>query len=150
MALLSPRLLHLVMPNHPFHHAFAVKDLSSTRAFYGEMLRCGEGRSTETWVDFDFYGHQLSAHLGSPTAPAAMGHVDGVAVPIPHFGALLGWEEFQTLASRLTGAGMAFVIRPSVRYAGQPSEQATMFFLDPSGNAIEIKAFRNPSAAFAR
>jgi uncharacterized protein len=138
------------MPSHPFHHAFAVKDLASTRTFYGEVLGCDEGRSSETWVDFDFYGHQLSAHLGSPAAPAAVGHVEGVEVPIPHFGALLGWEEFQALASRLTKGGLAFVIRPSVRYAGQSSEQATMFFLDPSGNAIELKAFRNPSAAFAR
>jgi uncharacterized protein len=138
------------MPNHPFHHAFAVKDLQSTRTFYGEVLGCGEGRSSETWVDFDFYGHQLSAHLGNPAPPAAVGQVEGVEVPIPHFGALLGWEEFQALASRLTKSGMAFVIRPSVRYADQPGEQATMFFLDPSGNAIELKAFRNPSAAFAR
>jgi len=116
------------MLNCPFHHAFAVKDLASTRTFYGELLGCGEGRSAETWVDFDFYGNQLSAHLG----------------------ALLGWEDFHTLASRLTGAGLAFVVRPSIRYRGQLGEQATMFFLDPSGNAIELKAFRNPSAAFAR
>jgi extradiol dioxygenase family protein len=134
----------------PFHHAFAVKDLASTRTFYGDLLGCGEGRSTETWVDFDFYGNQLSAHLGSPAPPAAIGQVDGVAVPIPHFGALLGWDDFQRLATRLTDAGLAFVIRPSVRYVGQSSEQATMFFLDPSGNALELKAFRNPEAAFAR
>jgi hypothetical protein len=138
------------MLNCPFHHAFAVKDLASTRTFYGELLGCGEGRSAETWVDFDFYGNQLSAHLGSPPTPAAVGQVEGVAVPIPHFGALLGWEDFHTLASRLTGAGLAFVVRPSIRYRGQLGEQATMFFLDPSGNAIELKAFRNPSAAFAR
>jgi uncharacterized protein len=140
----------LFMLNRPFHHAFAVKDLASTRTFYGELLGCGEGRSSETWVDFDFYGNQLSAHLGSPVPPAAMGHVEGVAVPIPHFGALLGWEDFHALAARLTDAGLRFVIPPSVRYVGQPAEQATMFFLDPSGNAIELKALRNPSAVFAR
>jgi len=138
------------MSRHPFHHSFAVKDLASTRTFYRELLGCGEGRSTETWVDFDFYGNQISAHLGSPAPPAAIGHVDGVAVPIPHFGALLGWDEFHALALRLTDAGVAFRIPPSVRYVGQPAEQATMFFFDPSGNALELKAFRDPSAAFAR
>jgi extradiol dioxygenase family protein len=138
------------MANRPFHHAVAVKDLASTRAFYGALLGCDEGRATESWVDFDFYGNQLSAHLGNPLPPSAVGHVEGVAVPIPHFGALLGWEDFQRLAARLTEAGLAFVIPPSVRYVGQAAEQATMFFLDPSGNAIELKAFRNPSAAFAR
>ena len=138
------------MSSRPFHHAFAVKDLAPTRAFYVALLGCEEGRSTDTWVDFDFYGNQLSAHLGSPSPPTTVGHVEGVAVPIPHFGALLGWEEFHALASRLKMAGTAFLIPPSVRYAGRPSEQATMFFLDPSGNPIELKAFRDPSAAFAR
>ena len=138
------------MPNLPFHHAFAVKDLASTRTFYRELLGCREGRSTDTWVDFDFYGNQLSAHLGSTTPPAAMGKVDSVEVPIPHFGALLEWAEFQKLAARLAGAGISFLIHPSVRYVGLPAEQATMFFLDPSGNAIELKALRNPAAAFAR
>jgi extradiol dioxygenase family protein len=138
------------MPNHPFHHAFAVKDLAATRTFYRELLGCREGRSTDTWVDFDFYGNQISAHLGSPALPSAVGHVESVEVPIPHFGALLAWEEFQSLASRLVGAGVAFLIQPMVRYVGLPAEQATMFFLDPSGNAIELKAFRNPAAAFAR
>jgi extradiol dioxygenase family protein len=137
------------MSNHPFHHAFAVKELASTRTFYRELLGCREGRSTETWVDFDFYGNQISAHLGSPSSPTAIGHVENVEVPIPHFGALLGWEEFETLASRLSTAGVTFLIPPSVRYVGLPAEQATMFFLDPSGNAIELKAFRNPAAAFA-
>jgi extradiol dioxygenase family protein len=138
------------MSNHPFHHAFAVRDLASTRTFYRELLGCREGRSTETWIDFDFYGNQISAHLGSPTPPAAVGRVENVEVPIPHFGALLGWEEFQTLAARLGAASIAFLIAPSVRYVGLPAEQATMFFLDPSGNALELKAFRNPAAAFAR
>jgi uncharacterized protein len=138
------------MTNHPFHHAFAVKDLASTRAFYGELLGCREGRSTETWVDFDFFGNQLSAHLGSPTPPSAVGHVDEVAVPIPHTGALLAWDEFHAIASRLENSAVPFVIRPSMRYAGRPEEHVTMFFLDPSGNAIELKAFRNPAAVFAR
>jgi extradiol dioxygenase family protein len=136
--------------NRPFHHAFAVKDLPSTRSFYGQLLGCVEGRSTETWVDFDFFGNQISAHLGSPAAPAAVGEVDGVAVPIPHTGALLGWDEFHGLAARLEAAALVFVIRPSVRYPGLAAEQATMFFLDPSGNAIELKAFRHPAAVFAR
>lgn len=138
------------MPNHPFHHAFAVKDLASTRMFYRELLGCREGRSTDTWVDFDFYGNQITAHVGSPGLPTAVGHVENVKVPIPHFGALLAWEEFQSLASRLAGAGVAFLIQPMVRYLGLPAEQATMFFLDPSGNAIEVKAFRNPAAVFDR
>jgi uncharacterized protein len=138
------------MPNLPFHHAFAVTDLASTRTFYRELLGCREGRSTDTWVDFDFYGNQISAHLGNPLPAAATGHVDSVEVPIPHFGALLEWEEFQKLAGRLGQAGINFLIHPSVRYVGLPAEQATMFFLDPSGNAIELKALRNPAAAFAR
>jgi uncharacterized protein len=138
------------MPNLPFHHAFAVRDLASTRAFYRELLGCREGRSTDTWVDFDFYGNQLSAHLGNPAQPAATGRVDSVEVPIPHFGALLEWGDFQTVAARLAAANIAFVIPPSVRYVGLPAEQATMFFLDPSGNAIELKALRNPEAAFVQ
>ena len=140
----------IAMPSHPFHYAFAVKDLASTRSFYGELLGCREGRSTETWVDFDFFGNQISAHLGATATAGAVGEVEGVAVPIPHFGALLGWEEFHILASRLEQAGQTFLLRPARRYVGQPAEQATMFFLDPSGNALELKAFRNPSAAFAQ
>ena len=138
------------MASRPFHHAFAVKDLASTRAFYGGLLGCPEGRSTVTWVDFDFYGNQISAHVGSPGPSASVGHVEGVPVPIPHFGALLEWDEFNVLAARLEAAGIAFVIPPSVRYAGQASEQATMFFLDPSGNPLELKAFRDASSAFTR
>ena len=134
----------------PFHFAFPVKDLASTRAFYAGLLGCTEGRSTDTWVDFDFFGNQISAHLGTPPAPGAFGHVDGVEVPIPHSGALLGWEQFQTLARKLEAAGIRFVIPPSVRYRGKPEEQATMFLLDPSGNALEMKAFRNPGAVYSR
>ncbi len=138
------------MSQLPFHLAFAVKDLASTRAFYGGLLGCSEGRSTETWVDFDFFGNQISAHLGRPAPPAAFGHVDGVEVPIPHSGALLPWDRFDALARRLEAAGVQFIIPPSIRYAGKPAEQATMFLLDPSGNALELKAFRNPDAVYAR
>ena len=138
------------MSKLPFHFAFPVKDLASTRAFYGDLLGCTEGRSTDTWVDFDFFGNQISAHLGRVSPPGAFGHVDGVEVPIPHAGALLGWEQFEVLARRLESASVRFVIPPSVRYTGKPEEQATMFLLDPSGNALELKAFRNPDAVYAR
>ena len=132
----------------PFHHAFLVRDLASTRRFYGELLGCREGRSADTWVDFDFWGNQISAHVGTPPPPAGQGHVDGIAVPMPHTGALLGWDEFDALAARLRAAEVAFVIAPMIRYAGKPEEQATMFFLDPSGNALELKAFRDPQRVF--
>lgn len=138
------------MSHLPFHFAFPVKDLASTRAFYAELLGCAEGRSTETWVDFDFFGNQISAHLGQPAPPGAFGHVDGVQVPIPHAGALLPWERFEALARRLEAAGVRFVIPPSVRYRGLPAEQATMFLLDPSGNALELKAFLDPGAVYTR
>jgi uncharacterized protein len=132
----------------PFHHAFLVRDLGSTRRFYGELLGCREGRSTDTWVDFDFWGNQISAHLGTPPPPGGHGHVDGIAVPMPHTGALLPWAEFETVAARLRAAEIPFVIAPMIRYAGKPEEQATMFFLDPSGNALELKAFRDPQHVF--
>ena len=133
----------------PFHFAFLVRDLESTRRFYGGLLGCREGRSTETWADFDFWGNQISAHV-SEHAPVTRpcGHVDDVVVPIPHVGAILAWDEFDALARRLEAAGVAFVIRPTVRYVGKPAEQATMFFLDPSGNAIEMKAYRDPEHVF--
>lgn len=133
-----------------FHYAFLVRDLAATRAFYIGMLGCTEGRSTATWVDFDFFGHQLSAHLGDPTLnPANLGQVDGKAVPMPHFGAVLGWDAFERLAARLREAGASFVLPPQVRFGGQPGEQATMFLLDPAGNALEFKAFRDPAQVFA-
>jgi extradiol dioxygenase family protein len=133
----------------PFHFAFIVKELASTRRFYGEVLGCREGRSTETWVDFDFFGHQISAHTtGAVMHTEKTGQVDGVAVPMPHFGAILGWDEFAALAERIRAAGVPFVIEPRIRYAGQPGEQATMFLLDPSGNALEFKSFRNPEHVF--
>jgi extradiol dioxygenase family protein len=132
----------------PFHYAFHVRDLASTRRFYGDLLGCPEGRSTDTWVDFDFFGNQISAHVGPVARTTETGHVDGVAVAMPHFGAVLGWDEFQILASRLEAAGQGFVLSPRVRYTGQPGEQATMFLLDPSGNALEFKAFRHPEHVF--
>lgn len=135
--------------SEPFHFSFFVRDLASTRRFYGEILGCREGRSTDEWVDFDFFGNQISAHTTGAVSPTTnAGQVDGVAVPMPHFGAIVGWEEFQALAARVRQAGVAFVIEPRVRFAGQPGEQATMFFLDPSGNALEFKSFRNPDHVF--
>ncbi|HEU4435892.1 MAG TPA: VOC family protein [candidate division Zixibacteria bacterium] len=132
-----------------FHFSFFVKDLASTRQFYGQILGCKEGRSTESWVDFDFFGNQLSAHItGAVTPTQNKGKVDGVAVPMPHFGAVLPWEEFHSLADRVRKAGVSFVIEPRIRFTGQPGEQATMFFLDPSGNALEFKAFKNPEHIF--
>lgn len=133
----------------PFHYAFLVRDLDETRAFYGGLVGCREGRSTSTWVDFDFFGHQISAHLGDPTLnPANLGHVDGRKVPMPHFGAVLGWDDFEALAGRFSAAGREFVLAPMTRYAGLPAEQRTMFLLDPSGNALEFKAFRHPDQVF--
>lgn len=133
----------------PFHFAFFVRDLDSTRRFYGEVLGCTEGRSTESWVDFDFFGNQISAHSTGPvTATQNTGQVDGVAVPMPHFGALLPWDRFDRLARRMRDASVTFLLEPRVRYAGQPGEQATMFVLDPSGNALEFKSFKHPEHIF--
>jgi len=137
------------MPS-PFHYAFLVTDLASTRRFYGEILGCREGRSTGAWVDFEFFGNQISAHTAEAPAPVGgQGVVDGVAVPMPHFGAILGWDEFHALATRIRAAGIAFIIEPRLRFAGQASEQATMFLLDPSANALEFKAFRQPEHLFS-
>jgi extradiol dioxygenase family protein len=135
--------------SQPFHFAFFVRDLDSSRRFYGEVLGCREGRSTETWVDFEFFGSQISAHTTGPVTPTQdTGLVEGVRVPMPHFGALLGWDEFDALAARIRGAGVPFIIEPRVRYAGQPGEQGTMFLRDPSGNALEFKSFRHPEHVF--
>ena len=133
----------------PFHFAFHVLDLASTRRFYGAVLGCREGRSTKTWVDFDFFGNQISAHTTGPVAATApTGQVEDIKVPMPHFGAILGWDEFQGVAERVRAAGLPFVVEPRIRYEGQPGEQATMFLLDPSGNALEFKAFRHPEHVF--
>jgi uncharacterized protein len=135
----------------PFHLAIPVDDLAAARRFYGEVLGCPEGRSAPDWVDFDLYGHQLVVHLAP--APRATDHhnpVDGHDVPVPHFGVVLSMARWQELAARLTQAGVTFDIAPTVRFKGQPGEQATMFFRDPSGNALEFKAFADRRALFAR
>jgi hypothetical protein len=135
----------------PFHLAFPVHDLATARAFYGGLLGCPEGRSSEQWVDFDFHGHQIVAHLApGETRPVAASLVDGQDVPVRHFGVILDWSDWHALADRLRAAGVRFVIEPGIRFAGQVGEQATMFLLDPSGNALEFKSFRDPSRVFAR
>jgi extradiol dioxygenase family protein len=128
---------------NPFHLAVPVHDLAAARAFYGELLGCAEGRSAETWVDFDLFGHQLVCHLDRDRRPAVAlrNPVDGHDVPVPHFGVVLEMAPWDALAARLRDAGVRFVIEPTVRFAGEPGEQATLFFLDPSGNALEFKAF---------
>jgi len=133
----------------PFHLAFNIRDLDEARAFYGRVLGAQEGRSTETWVDFDFFGHQLSLHLGEPFETKATGRVGDHMVHMPHFGVVLGLEDWRALAARLEAAGVDFVIPPSVRFEGEPGEQWTMFFRDPSGNPIEVKGFRDMAGVFA-
>jgi extradiol dioxygenase family protein len=134
---------------HPFHLAFHVTDLDEARAFYGGVLGAAEGRSSDTWVDFDFCGHQLSLHLGEPFATTRTGRVGDHMVPMPHFGVVLPLPEWTALAGRLEEAGADFVMAPQVRFKGEPGEQWTMFFRDPSGNPIEIKGFAAMDAIFA-
>jgi extradiol dioxygenase family protein len=134
----------------PFHLAFPVTNLEATRRFYTEVLGCKEGRSAERWIDFDFFGHQISAHLvdnGLPAGPT--NQVDGKSVPVQHFGAILEMEKWELLAKRLRADGQVFIIEPYVRFKGEVGEQATMFFLDPSGNALEFKAFKDRARIFA-
>ena len=138
------------MTPRAFHYAFLVHDLDEARRFYVDVLGCREGRSAATWIDFELFGNQLSCHLGTPAPTADVGHVDGIAVPLPHFGAILGTDEFEPIAARLAAAGVAFVIPPRTRYAGEPGEHRTLFCLDPSGNAIELKAFTRADEVFAR
>ena len=134
-----------------FHLAFPVKDLARARAFYGDLLGCPEGRSSDEWVDFNFYGHQVVAHLAPEECTQAQKNdVDGDAVPVKHFGAILSMSEWEGLADKLKQAGIKFVIEPHIRFKGQVGEQATMFFLDPSGNALEFKAFGDMSQVFAK
>ena len=133
-----------------FHLAFHVTDLDEARRFYGGVLGCTEGRSTDTWVDFDFFGHQLSLHLGEPIRTTRTGKVGEHLVPMPHFGLILALPDWQAMAERLRGAGVAFVLEPQVRFEGQPGEQATMFFRDPSGNPIEVKGFADLDKVFAK
>jgi len=132
-----------------FHLAYHVTDLDAARAFYGGVLGCAEGRSTDSWVDFDFFGHQISLHLGTPFATADTGKVGDHMVPMPHLGVVLGLDDWRTLADRLQDAGVDFVIPPTVRFEGEPGEQWTMFFRDPSGNPIEVKGFADESRIFA-
>ena len=147
-----PAIEELFLQTPPlFHLAFPVHDLAEARRFYGELLGCPEGRSSAAWVDFNFYGHQVVAHL----SPEEAGHrrtsaVDGDDVPVRHFGAILPMPDWESLAAKLKAAGTRFVIEPHVRFKGQVGEQATMFFLDPSGNALEFKAFGDLSQVFAK
>ncbi len=134
----------------PFHLAFPVHDLAAARAFYGRLLGCAEGRSSAHWVDFDLYGHQIVAHLSDGARAATSNPVDGHDVPVPHFGVVLTMADWQTLADRLTAADVVFGIAPHVRFVGEAGEQATMFFCDPSGNALEFKAFADDAMIFAR
>lgn len=149
------------LPDRPrFHLAIPVDDLDVARAFYGEVLGCPRGRASDTWVDWDLYGHQLVTHLAGggdgdggkagPDGPDGHGTVDGHQVPVPHFGVLLTPEDFHALASRLRSADTAFVIEPTLRFAGEPAEQWTMFLCDPAGNALEFKAFTDDAQVFAR
>ena len=134
----------------PFHLAFPVDDLEAARRFYTGLLGCPEGRSADQWVDFDLHGHQIVAHLAPDAARArATNPVDGDDVPVPHFGIVLAMDAWKALANRLTGAGTRFVIPPTTRFEGEPGEQATMFFLDPAGNALEFKAMADPAKLFA-
>ena len=134
----------------PFHLAFPVDDLAAAREFYGRLLGCPEGRSAEHWVDFDLHGHQIVAHLAPDGAPRrASNAVDGEEVPVPHFGLVLPMRDWERLAERLVEADVAFIIPPTVRFKGEPGEQATMFLLDPAGNALEFKAMADPAKLFA-
>jgi extradiol dioxygenase family protein len=135
----------------PFHLAFPVHDLVLARRFYGELLGCPEGRSAEDWVDFNFYGHQIVAHLApGETGASQRNAVDGHGVPVRHFGIVLPMPDWEALAARLKAHGVEFVIEPYIRFKGEPGEQATMFFLDPSGNALEFKALGDIGRLFAK
>ena len=138
-------------PTPLFHLAFPVHDIAMARSFYGGLLECPEGRSSSSWVDFNFFGHQLVAHLApDETRPATSNEVDGDNVPVRHFGVILSMPQWEALAERLRAAGTRFIIEPHIRFQGLPGEQATMFFLDPSGNALEFKAFGDMAQVFAK
>ena len=136
----------------PFHIAFPVDDLAAARRFYGGVMQCPEGRSSDSWIDFDLFGHQIVAHLDRDKAkrPAISNPVDGHDVPVPHFGVVLELPQWEALAARLRAGGTTFVIEPTIRFKGQVGEQATMFFLDPAGNALEFKAFADIGRLFAK
>lgn len=138
------------MPHNPFHLAFPVADLPATEAFYAGLLGCPIGRRAEKWIDFDFFGHQISAHLKpEETRLAKTNAVDGDQVPVSHFGAILDWDQWESLSAKLHKAGIEFIIEPHIRFKGEVGEQATMFFLDPSGNALEFKSFKDKAKIFA-
>lgn len=144
------RVYRTGMTLRPFHLAFPVHDLRAARVFYGETLGCREGRSSATWIDFDLFGHQIVAHLDPSAKPVAVTNaVDGHDVPVPHFGVVLTMDDWQALSARLIAVGTAFGIAPQLRFVGQPGEQATMFLRDPSGNALEFKAFADDAMLFA-
>jgi extradiol dioxygenase family protein len=139
------------MSQHPFHLAITVNDLVAAETFYGKVLGCAMGRRSDCWIDFNLYGHQLVCHLTEPHVAQELpaNNVDGHQVPVPHFGVVLGWSEWEALAARLEAANIRFIIEPTVRFAGQIGEQATMFFADPAGNMLEFKAMRDPEQLFA-
>jgi hypothetical protein len=132
-----------------FHLAYHVTDLDEARTFYGDLLGCQEGRSTDTWVDFNFFGHQISLHIGEPFQTTNTGKVGEHMVPMPHLGVVLDMPRWKALAEKLTAANLDFILAPTIRFQGQPGEQSTMFFRDPSGNPIEIKGFADPAGVFA-
>jgi len=152
--MLAQVVVHLIVmsaPLRPFHLAFPTHDLAAARGFYLGTLGCREGRSSDHWVDFDFYGHQIVAHLAPEAcSPACTNEVDGDAVPCRHFGVVLSMQEWKELADRLRRRGVDFIVEPHIRFRGEPGEQATMFLLDPSGNALEFKAFEDPAQLFAK
>lgn len=133
-----------------FHLAFPVHDLHAAREFYGGIMECPEGRSSDHWIDFNLYGHQIVTHLSTKVSEKVSNHVDADDVPVPHFGIILPIEEWRALAEKLRSSGVQFIIEPKIRFAGEVGEQATMFFLDPSGNALEFKGFRDFSSVFAK
>ena len=133
-----------------FHMAFRIDEIESTRRFYGDLLQCRQGRETATWIDFDFFGNQISAHLGPRPDWKLETMVDDTAVPLNHFGAVVSWQEWEQLHRRLHHAGVPFILEPQVRFVGMPGEQATFFVSDPSGNALEFKAYRHEDAVFER
>ncbi len=137
------------MTQVPFHLAIPVTDLAAARRFYTEMFGCAVGRVAERWIDFNFFGHQLTVHLADEQLDPRTNSVDGEAVPVRHFGAILRWKDWHELAERLDSKGAAFLIKPCIRFGGQVGEQATMFVVDPSGNAIELKSFKDPGRIFA-
>lgn len=132
----------------PFHMAFAIDDKETARHFYGVVIGCKVGREAENWIDFDFFGHQISAHLNTDEKSAATSKVGDELVPLHHFGAVLPWQEWNALIERLNAQGNAFTLGPHVRFAGQPGEQGTFFIKDPAGNALEFKSFRHPEGMF--